>query len=480
MYNNPIAQVIRDAFIENVSRKELIQNIEDPKVNTIGNILRNQRITLFEKAINRFLQKSGLPDIPPISQYVNEKNLLTFSLQLSGYIRDAQQELDKLSNKHACDPDLIKLYEAAAKYSVDCNEKIEGSKYIFKEHCDYQFWKVHIDDSLASAKFNNYGFIVNPNRKNLILAMPFHINSTQEELQAWSSKYLNKTLDNKAIYGSQVDVYMAHFPIEQPRGEKFALSLKTLNNPNNYFTETDMRFVSSYLKGFIGEDIKIDDKYKVIKGKAFSAEKFKQNCQNITIIGYCAGTAHASRWINAFSHIANQLYDEQTTKEALKNIFIVSYAFLPMQKESKCSGVYFMSNYPDDTMRKEPFIKMFNPELYEKCKYHPSDNPCHISLMPDNKNYVIAFPLAENFDIVNENGVKEPLANIENGHHMGLITAPNASSDYHYPNIIFNSVVKNASLGKRGTDVFKYNQSQSRSNAAHFSIISNRYAAYNK
>ena len=126
MYNNPIAQIVRNAFIENVSRKELIQNIEDPKVNTIGNILRNRRITLFEKAINRFLQKSGLPDIPPISQYVNEKNLLTFSLQLSGYIRDAQQELDKLSNKHACDPDLIKLYEAAAKYSVDCNEKIEG------------------------------------------------------------------------------------------------------------------------------------------------------------------------------------------------------------------------------------------------------------------------------------------------------------------------------------------------------------------
>lgn len=454
MNNNPLAAAVRSAFVRNVLNKPLEQTAPDTARNTIANILRNKRVCLFEQAINRFLVNCGQKPVRGTSQFADEKNLLTFSLQLSGYIRDAQKALDKLGAAQACDPDLINLYRAAAKYSADCSGRIEGSKYVFKEHCDYRFWKINNTDTLANAEFLRDGFRVNPERRNLIISMPFHIKDTQEELQSWSSKFLNDTLDNKRIFGSQVDVYLAHFPIEQPRGEKFALSLETVRNPQNHFEEVDMRFVRQHLLHFIGTDIRLDRQNRVISGQPYDAETFKENCR-LTFLDYCAGGAHVHRWINAFSHVAAQLYDRNTSEEALRNMFVISHAFLPVQKESKYSGAHFMSSYADDKMRKEPFIKMFNPELYEQSKYRPgTDAPARISIMPDNRNYIIALNLPEDFAVYDKQGGKQALPDLENGHHMAVITRKNANSSDNYPYRQFTTVLENASLGRRGLDVF--------------------------
>lgn len=449
MYNNPLASVVRDAFIQNVYSQPIITDNDNIRKNTIQNIMRHKRITLFEKAINQFLTKSGERPIPEISQFADERNLLTFSLQLSGYIRDAQKQLDKLQAPHACDKDLIDLYKAAAKYTVDCNDQIEGSKYIFKEHCPYRFYKVRNSDTMSNAKFNNHGFVINPHRRNLFLAMPFHIKDTQEELQKWTSKYLDKSLDDKSIFGSEVDVYLAHFPIEQPRGEKFALSLETIRNPENYFDKSDMDFVKQSFLPFLGSDIKINGNNQITEGNFASSEEFKKNCENITILGYCAGSAHAHRWINAFSSLASQIYDEKTTKEALSNICMVSYAFLPIQKQPKYSGIYLMSNYENDNLRKEPFIKMFNPEGYEKAKFTPEYNVARISALPDSNSYIVAFQLPENFMVIKDDQ-KTSLPDLEHGHHMAVVSSQNANSTINYPNKLFTNIIQNTSLGKRG------------------------------
>ena len=80
MNNNPLAKVIRNAFIINVANKETSEDTSY-STNTIGNILRHKRITIFEKSINRFFISSGLPPVKRLSQFVDEKNLLTFSLE---------------------------------------------------------------------------------------------------------------------------------------------------------------------------------------------------------------------------------------------------------------------------------------------------------------------------------------------------------------------------------------------------------------
>ncbi|MCQ2741103.1 MAG: hypothetical protein MJ210_03185, partial [Alphaproteobacteria bacterium] len=454
MINNPLAEVIRNAYFKNVISKPHSET-KELKKNTLANILRHKRMIRFEQEVNNFVTKSGLNPVPLTSQFATEKDLLTFSLMISGYIRDSQKALNNLQMQHACDKDLIRLYQAAAKYSIECNDKVEGSKYIFHEHCDYCFWKIRNHDTLTNAKFNNYGFVVNPKRHNLIISMPFHIKETQEELQKWTSKYLNTALDDKNVFGSDVDVYLAHFPIEQPRGEKFALSLQTLQNPETYFTDVDMKFVQQNLSRFIGQDIKTDSKNNIISGQPYDKARFLENCRNMTVLSYCAGGAHAHRWLNAFSHLANQMYDEQTVKQGMKDIFVLSYAFLPMQKESKYSGVHFMSNYAEDNKRKEPFIKMFNPELYEKAKYKASDYPAHVSVMPDKRNYIVAFDLPKDFQVKGSDGTFAPLPDLENGHHMGVITLADTNSTYTYPQIQFKNILRNASLGKRGIEVFR-------------------------
>ena len=455
MNNNPLAAAVRSAFIQNVLNKPFVENRNKAARNTIENILRNKRVSLFENAINRFLTNCGEAPVKMSSTFADEKNLLTFSLQLSGYIRDAQKALNNLSDAHACDPDLIRLYQAAAKYSADCSGKIEGSKYFFREHCDYHFWKIKNTSVLAEADFLDSGFRISPQRHNLFISMPFHISASQNELRKWSDKFLNQALDNKNIFGTRVDVYLAHFPIEQPRGEKFALSLETIRSPQTYFEKADMTFVKNNLSAFLGEHIEIDEHNHITAGKPYDNETFKRLCGNITILGYCAGAAHAHRWINAFSHLAGQLYDEQTVRDAAKNIFVITYAFLPVQEKNKYAGAHFMSNFADDTMRKEPFIKMFAPRLYEQSKYRPETTaPARISIMPDNRNYIVALNLPEDFALYDQNHHKHPLPDLENGHHMAVVTARNANSATNYPFLQFTSVLENASLGRRGLEVF--------------------------
>lgn len=455
MYNNPLGKVIRRAFIKNVLQQPLDTNGETAGRNTIANILRHKRICLFEQAVNKFITSAGEATLPAVSQFVNEKNLLTFSLQLSGYIRDAQKELEQLKTQQACDPDLIALYQAAAKYSADCNSKIEDSKYIFHEHCDYNLWKVQINDTLSNAEFIKDNVSINPERRNLFLFMPFHISGEQNELRKWSSKYLNNALDNKQIFSSQVDIWLIHFPLEQPRGEKFAMLLKTMRNPEHYFEDVDMRLVKKHFSQFLGRNIVTDENNRIISGQPHDNATFQRFLGNITTLGYCAGGAHTLRWFNALAHQASQLYDRPTQEKAYRNIFNINYAFLPPQPKSKCSGAHFMSNYGDDSRRKEPFVKMANPELYELVKYRSSNNPARISIMPDERNHIIAFKLPEDFAVFDDKRQKQYLPDLENGHHMAVVTARNANSFANYPQTFFTTVLENASLGYRGNDVFR-------------------------
>lgn len=454
MNNNPLASVIRDAYIKDVLSKPEAADNNDCTQNTIENILRNKRICRFENAINRFLTNCGQEPVKTNSMAADEKNLLMFALLISGYIRDAQDALSNLSLSQACDPDLIDLYRAASKYSVESSGKIKDSKYRFTEQYDYKFWKVINDSNLTNAQFMADGFSVDPKRHNLFVAMPFHINPTQEELQKWSNMYLNQALDNKEVFNSQVDVYMSHFPIETPRCDKFALSLKTMRAPSSYYEVIDMDFVKKNWANFLGQDLKFDENNKCIAGTPYDAETFKANCKNITILGYCSAVAHSHRMINAFERLSRQFYSAETTAEALKNIFVVSYAFLPAQKESKYSGVHFMSNFADDNLRKEPFVKMFNPELYEQVKYRQGDgSQARVTQMPDGRNYVIALNLPEDFGIW-KNGEKHPFPYLENGHHMGIVTEKNENQAMNYTTERFINVLENASLGRRGREVF--------------------------
>ena len=454
MKNNPLAAVIRSAYIKNVVKAPLqIQNQSLGK-NTLENILRHKRMVRFEQAIHRFLENCGQKPVPCLNQYASEKELLTFSLQLSGYIRDGQKALANLTSAQAHDKDLIDLYKAAAKYSCDCNGMIEGSKYVFHEHCDYQFWKIRFADKLENSKFNNFGFSVDPHRHNLILAMPFHIGATQEELQQWTSKFMGSALDNRDIFGSAVDVYLAHFPIEQPRGEKFALALETLRSPEDFYHEADMTFVLKNLSKFIAEGLEVDAKHQVIRGKPYSDAAFADKCKNLTLVGYCAGGAHAHRWLNAFYHVASQMYEPQAVTKAMQNIFVLNYAFLPPEVENKYSGVHFMSNYAEDTLRKEPFVKMFSPELYEKVKYQQRYYPARKTVMPDKRNLVLSCCLPENLKVCRADGQAVLMPNLENGHHMGVVTQPQVLSVYSWARQQFRTVLQNASLGCRGRDVF--------------------------
>lgn len=449
MNNNPLAKTIGRIFEKNIAETSYyFPNTE------YGDEQKKQRVTGFVNAINTFLTKSGVPAVNTDHLAIDENKLIHFALQLSGYIRDAQKELHDLKDKYAVDADLIDLYRASAHYTVACSGKVKGNKYYFEESKDYCFWKVENPQNLNTSAYTNADGKTDPKRRCLIMSMPFHIKVSQEEIRKWTYLYMHDSLQNKNIFGSQVDVYLAHFPIEQPRGEKFSLSLQTIRNPKDFFAGVDMKFAIRNLSPFIGKDLRFDADNRIVGGSVYSPEEFKKNLSRLTIMGYCAGSHHAHRWLNALEQLSLQIYDRNTVNEAMKNIFFVSYASLPVQKENKYSGAHFISNFEHDRMQKEPFVKMFRPELYEQVKYTTGSGPARITTLPDRRNFIIAHKLVKELKIIDNLEKIITIPNPENGHHIGFITTPNLASEDNFPYYQFRTVLENAALGKRGVNVF--------------------------
>lgn len=453
MLGNPLAADIHRVFENNIVNTAGVLNAPVPGTDVKDKILRRKRVERFVGAVNAFFANSGLPPLAVEPLYVDEKKLIHFSLQLSGYIRDAQKALDNLSDKYARDADLIELYRAAARYTVACNDKVPGSKYHFEHNKDYCFWHIDNPQNLSGTTFSPVEGGISPKRHTLVLSMPFHIKPVESELRKWTYEYLHDAFSSRT-FGRDVDVYLAHFPIEQPRGEKFSLTLDTLNSRGDFFEETDLRFVNRHLKPFIAEELILDDRANVVSGKPYSADELAANFRNLNFFGYCAGTAHAHRWINAVHHIGRQIYPEAELKKAMSEIFVASYAFLPFREKNVYSGVHFMSNYGNDKGRKEPFVKMFNPEMYERVKYQNDPGNVRITVMPDRRNFVVASSLPEDLIIVDDGRNLKRIPNQENGHHIAFLTTPNLAGGDNFINNMFANVIENAALGSRGQEVF--------------------------
>lgn len=455
MLGNPLAADIHRVFCNNIVKTSSIFNNYVAGTSVEDRILRFKRTERFVGAINKFFIKSGQQPLVVDSMNIDEKKLINFSLQLSGYIRDAQKSLNNLSDEYARDKDLIDLYRAAANYTVACNGKVPGNKYQFEHNKDYCFWRIDNPQKLDESSYMPVDMPLSPKRHTLILSMPFHIKPQESELRKWTYEYMHEALGNE-IFGRDVDVYLVHFPIEQPRGEKFALTLDTINNHNNNFFEPmDLHLVNNCLKDFIGKDLVIDEKGNVLQGTPYTPKELNNNLRNLNFFGYCAGTAHAHRWLNAVKHIGSQLYPQETLDNAMSQVFVTSYAFLPFNEKNAYSGAHFMGNYGNDKGRKEPFVKMFNPEMYEKVKYQNEPGQARITVMPDRRNFIIATALPEDLLIIDRQKGFKHIKNQENGHHIAFLTTPNMASETNFICNMFTNVLENASLGYRGQDIFQ-------------------------
>lgn len=445
MQNNPLANVIHQMFECDVMSQSYYLPDNSYK--------REERAEKYLQEVNKFFYQSGLPTFDFSDMKIDENKLIYFGLQLNKYIRDAQPELSRLERKYANDEDIISLYRASAQYAVSCTGKVKNNKFKFADYHPYYFWQVTKPEDLLHSEYN-IAQSPNPKRKSLILSMPYNIKVNQEELQKWTYNNIHDLLDNKNIFGAEVDVYVSHFSIEQPRSEKFYLALNTAKNNLDFITPEDRTFVKEHLLDFIGHDLKIDNKGQVQSGKKYSFQELKSNMGNLSILTYCGGFYSAHRWMNEMERIALQLYKPEEVKDALQQIFFINYASLPLSATPKYSGAYFMSNYAQDDGRREPYLKMFRPQVYEHVKYKENSLPARITEMPDKNSFIIAFKLADDLSIIHNKEEIRHIDNQENGHYISFATAPNLASADNFPYNQFRTVLENVALGKRGIHIF--------------------------
>ena len=450
MKNNPFAKIFHDALQDDVLNKSIV-------LNQNNNEQTPARVKEFLSELNRFFINSEISPIDTQRYAINEKELMRYALFLRGYMRDAQKVLQNIDSKFTCDKDMLRLFDASSYYVVSCNGQIKGDKHVYDDNAGYLFCKLDLTDGIENVQLQKQEKPLDPKRKNLVLFMPFRIKNNETELKKWLYKNMYHSMDNKQVFGQDVDVYVAYFPIQKSRCAKISSTIRTILQPESYVEEQDLALVKQAFLPFIASQSEIDASGKVINAEKYNKKQLIENFGNITFMSYCAGTADAHRITTALKKISSQVYTEEETKEALHKLFIISYGFLPIRKNLDYSGVHFFSNEAKDSGKKEPFSKMNSPELYETCKYQgESTLPAKVSMMPDQRNFVIALKNEEKFTLISN---KEKLIDItdpEYGHNIGHVTGTHLG--YNFGSQQFKTVLENAVSGKRGKEVFNRRQ----------------------
>lgn len=439
MKDNPFAETMYNAFMDafygpkNEAGKRDNANVkydertpEERKKNTIGNILQYARLKELEISLNSFIKHCGKTVKFP--ENIDEEAVIKFVQFISGYIRDDQVALTKLSSKYTLDPDLRKLYYDAAKYSEACSLKGVINKLVFDPEKEHQMWEINNPHNLKKATYVDEAKIV-PGKETLVLSMSFSIQPEVSAMQEWTDKFLHQIVDDQEFFGKDKDasVFLSYTDRALPRGNKFGLIYQTLANPD-YFSPKDMDCVKSDFMQLLGEDIKLDRFNRVVKGKPFSKEQLNENMKKLNFFGYCFGASCVHRYINAMHHIASQLYDKETVDAALKKINVVNYGLLPISDKLKYSCISMISNYTDDYLRAEAQAKNFKPELYEQIKCREEDGGFRISSLGE-KNHIIAFALDEDTKILDANGNIMDKKLLENGHTIAIVTQKHVGED---------------------------------------------------
>lgn len=443
MKNNPYAKVFCEAFYRDV--------LDDMMYTPTIEHQYPVRVEKFMDELNRFLQIAGEPAIPYKNYLICEEKLFDYSLFMRGYMRDSQKVLANLQSKYALDQDLISLFQSASNYLVAASHSLNQKK-IFDNNVDYRTWKVDLSSGLEEASYQRVGENIDAGRHSLYLFMPFRVKDDEQQLKIWTYNNMRQTLNNKKIFGSQTDVYVVNFPIQKSRASMVVSLLKTLQHSETYYEDKDMDFVKKYWLRYVGKNVQVDNSGKVISGEPFSTAQLKENFNNITIFSYCAGTANAHRSLNALAAVTNQLYNESITIEAMQNVFVCSYGFLPPREHLPYSGIHFYTNAVPDHNRREPFTNLNNHALYERTKCRTDNEYARYTQMPDGRNFVVSLQMPEKLAFMHNNSVQD-VYDGEFGHNMANVNTPNIHDDNNFAHNLFKNVLEKSSLGMRGRNL---------------------------
>lgn len=463
MKDNPFAEIFRDAFYKDV----LQGSIYTPTHYTA----HPARVKSFMRQLNHFISTAGRAPIMYPKYAFDEHKLFEYALFLRGYMRDSQNVLAHLEQKHAIDEDLISLFKASSEYVVACNGKI-GDKRTFDNSVGYKVWKANLSHGLQNAEYSPLQHHVSAQRHNLFLFMPFRVKGTEEMLNKWMYMNLRQSLDG-TDFRENVDTYVVHYPIQKSRSSNITSVLKTLRFNDTFYENEDMAFVKAHWLLLIAQNIELNEQNKVVSANPYTTSELAENFRNITIFSYCAGTANAHRCLNVLHDITRQIYGEDTANTALQNVFVNSYGFLPVRDNLRYSGVHFYTNASDDDNRREPFVNLNNHTLYEKTKVSGSDTPARLSLLPDGRNYILAMKLPEKLAFMQDEQIQE-LTDGEFGHNMANISTPNLYDKDNYAHNVFKNILLNSSMGKRGTDVLQLPHQTTPNNLLTHSIIQSK------
>lgn len=473
MQNNPFAKLFYDKFHQEVLNKCVFYGKNET-------IEKSSLENKFMERFNRFLERCGQQPIDTSHHYIPDKKLAQFCADLRYYMIRNIQDLPERSNKYSQDKDLVSLFDSSAQYLIARSRqyRMQG-RHIpqVSDIYDYTVWKVSFTDTRGHIKMIPSNLAAKPNMCNLFIFDP----SRCPDNEQLAAKQFHHDMQD-IFHGSKHDkmkTYFIHLPPSYPEEVAVANILTTMRYPEEY-TEADMKFAQQRWGNYLGKNLKYNEDNEVLSGSRYSDEDFIDNMNNMIILSYCAATADAHRCLKAFKNLAEQIYEPEIVKQAMKQVTLLSYAMMPLEKNPDYRGVYFMSNDILNEQNPEHVVMTNSPDIYQQIHVTRKDLQTVDSKITETPagDYIVASPMPENSIQIDKEGklvdkLKDKnarakrlsldtniaaakagnLANKEwrDGHRLQNSTSANLG---HVNHIMFKTVFNNALAGKSGADLF--------------------------
>ena len=474
MQNNPFAKFFYDKFQSDVLNKCTYYG--ENETIPLGDLESR-----FIERFNRFLTRCGQPQVEVSHHSIPDKKLAQFCADLRFNMVRNVQNIPNVSSQFSHDKDLISLFDSAAQYLINRNLQYrrQGRRVPqLSDVYDYSVWKVSLQDELGRTKMVPSKVPPKPNTCNLFIFDPNRCPQDENVVK----KLFRHDMQN-LFYGSKYEntkMYFIHMPPSYPEEIAVANVLTTLRYPEEY-TEADMTFAQERWGNFLGKNLKYNEDHEIVSGYRYEDQDFIANMKELKILGYCAGTADAHRCLKAFKNLAEQIYEPQVVKQAMKNVQMVSYAMMPLEKNPDYAGVYFMTNDVNNMDNPEHVVMTNFPELYQQIHVTRDDlktAECKITETAAG-DYIVASPLPPTSIQIDKDGklidkIKDKNAraqrlslgtslseaksgklgkkNERDGHRLQNSTSANLGNPNH---IMFKTVVNNALQGKHNAELFR-------------------------
>ena len=431
MLNNPFAKIFYDDFNSRV--------IKTCNLKTNNPTQTHPSVNKTIHRINTYLAKCSDPK-QPLQIDISNHNIPTrdfndYCASLRATMIIGSKNIEDINSQMSLDENILNIFDITNQYFTTRSDKVS-------DIYDYITHKLDHNNNLEQSTMHLNNETISHKENNVFI---FGVSRDKEDNPNLAAAHIKHTMQDMIDepYFKDRNIFTVNFPTSYPEEIAVPSILNTIKYPDD-FGEAEALFVQNNWQNFIAKEIEFNEDGDITNHIKYSPQELQDNMKNLSILGYCAGSANAHRCINALKEISSQIYTKEELDPALKNISVINYAFLPPKEKLDYTNISVFCN-DKSTNNPEAIVRCNFPELYGQAKLNQKEiNSSKITKFGDSN--IISLEMPKDIKIRNKtaNLVSREINN-RNGHRLQNVTnlSTNSTASKVYSYILKQSLNRN-------------------------------------